>query len=227
MSTTVNPYRTIHKAQRAHLFALSTELGTAEAGPEALKSLVKRTSQLIQELEEHAGHEDRFLHPLLGRYVPEIVKELDEQHAHLELAFERLDALGAEVEQVAPDALAELAHDIYLALNHVIGLYLVHLNAEEAFAWPALARASSDAEVVSEVIEPFLASKSEEFGLQDAADQLPHVAPHERVAIVRATLAGMPDDRHQGTMARLTGQLDTAAIDRLRNDLPPEFRTLL
>ncbi len=221
MPTSINPYRTIHKAQRAHLFALSTELGRTAPDSVLLRPLADRARRIMTDLRQHAEHEDRFVHPLLRTYVPEIAEELEAQHEQLELAFGHLATACEQATSGTAADPGEAAHAFYLSLNQVIGAYLGHLTMEECIAWPALARASSDDEILSRVLGPFFASKPDGFALKDAADQLPHVTPAERAALTAETLAPVPPEQRADAFTALTAQLDQTATDDLRGALSP------
>ncbi|MFJ9821100.1 hemerythrin domain-containing protein [Streptomyces sp. NPDC101151] len=220
MARTINPYRTVHKAHRARLFALSTDAGRSEPTRQALHPLVDRAQQLITELREHTGHEDRFVHPVLSACAPEIVEELEAQHEQLEPVFEQLTAAGVHIVSAQADDLTEAAHAFYLALSQVISRYLAHLHTEESLAWPALARAAGDRDVASQITGAFHACMSADFRLHEAADRLPHISPHERIAVTADALAGAPRAQHPHTLAFLTARLDAAAVEQLRAAFP-------
>ncbi|MGW7824368.1 hemerythrin domain-containing protein [Streptomyces puniciscabiei] len=217
MNTMINPYRTVHKAQRARLFALCADIGRCEASAEALKPLVKRTQYAVTDLREHINHEDGLIHPLLRAHAPEIVEELESQHDHLELIFEQLTAVGARITAMQDDDAGEWGHKFYLTLSHAISNYLAHMYNEETIAWPTLARVARNREVGSRF--PGIVSETADHHLHAAADQLPHVTPTERTVIAAEALAATPHERRPHVFAFLTAQLDGDLAARLRTEL--------
>ncbi|MGW7824061.1 hypothetical protein ACWGLF_39540 [Streptomyces puniciscabiei] len=214
MTKVANPYRTIHKAHRAQLFALCADIGRCETTVQALQPLVKRARDIITGLREHISHEDDSIHRLLGMHAPEIVEELGTQHEHLELAFEQLAAVGAHITSLQTDDVGEWGHKLYLTLSRLISTYLAHMYIEETIAWPALARTADNHGVLSQRMN--LSSPTGDLPLHTAADEIPHVTQKERILIISEALAATPHHRRPHIFAFLTAQLDSDTAEDLR-----------
>ena len=60
-------YTKVHKALRANLFEVSRQAALADYGdPQAVSALAASVKALLAKLSAHAGHESRFIHPLIA-----------------------------------------------------------------------------------------------------------------------------------------------------------------
>lgn len=215
----VDLYRYVHMGQRERLFTLAIEVGAAETSEQhSTQSLTERCLAMTQELREHADHEDRHIHPLLRERAPEAADALDAEHMRLDAALAALDDRARRLPKAADEALPDAQHGLYLALNELISAYLAHLHAEETVAMPALWQACSDAELGA-VFGAFKASRTPEESLTDLRKMLPSLPPAVRAAVVRATLAAVPDHEAGGTLAALSTTLGPGPRGRLYEDL--------
>jgi iron-sulfur cluster repair protein YtfE (RIC family) len=167
-------YSAVHKMQRARLCRLIVETGTADPA-DALSAarLAAAVGALVDELLDHAAHEDQFIHPLLRQRAPAIAAELDA--AHLEL-----DAHLDQVRQIAA-AFADSAIEpnaLYRALASFAALYFAHVAREEEAALPALWGACSDAELAG-ILIAFKDSRSDTENLTSLLAQLATLSPPE------------------------------------------------
>jgi hypothetical protein len=172
-------YTAVHKMQRARLFDLTVAAGTADGG-DALTTarLAGAVSALADELTSHAGHEDRFIHPLLRAKAPTLAASLDAAHVELHgrLDVLRLTARGRQADGGDPNAL-------YRALASFTAAYLEHLAVEEGEALPTLWEHCSDQELIGIMIS-FKASRSRLDHLTSLIAQLPSVNPTEIAHLV-------------------------------------------
>ncbi|MEV6317141.1 hemerythrin domain-containing protein [Streptomyces sp. NPDC051776] len=132
----IDLYRNVHKGQRARLFALAVDVGSAD--PEAMKDVAEQCLEITQELREHADHEDTFIHPLLRNRAPQVAEALDAEHVRLDAALAELDVHARALPAVSAEERPDAQHRLYLSLNELISAYLAHLHAEETVAMPAL-----------------------------------------------------------------------------------------
>jgi hypothetical protein len=133
-------YSLPHKALRDALGAAGTALGAGE---------VELAREALGLLDDHAAHEEGFIHPLLARHLPAVEAEVVAQHR-------ALDALLA-------DCTAALDGDpvvAYRAYQRLVGFNLGHLDHEETVVMPALARAVP-AEALVELFAAFRAAHPE------------------------------------------------------------------
>ncbi len=213
----VDLYRNVHMGQRARLFGLAVELGAA-AGPGDLPDLAERCLAMIQELREHADHEDTYIHPLLRERAPEAADALDAEHVRLDAVLAALDHRARTLPTVPAEALPAAQHDLYLALNELASAYLAHLHAEETVAMPALWERCTDDELGA-VFDAFRASRTAEEGLLDLRRMLPFLPPGTRAAIVRAILDGSPIDQADRILDAVSAALGPGQRTRLGEDL--------
>lgn len=215
----VDLYRNVHMGQRARLFGLAVELGAAGAMERGdLADLTERCLAMIDELREHADHEDMYIHPLLRERAPEAADALDAEHVRLDAVLAALDHRAHILPTVSADALPALQHDLYLALNELISTYLAHLHAEETVAMPALWERCTDDELRA-VFDAFRASRTAEEGIADLRKMLPFLPPGTRAAIVRAILDGSPAEQADRILDAVSATLGPGQRTRLGEDL--------
>src|SRR5579862_3850061 len=127
-------YTAVHKMHRARLFNLTVEAGkTDPADTVATARLTTAVDALASELIAHAGHEDRFIHPLLREKAPILAAELDAAHEDLDNGLDELRRLAAGHAAATGDP-----NFLYRALAAFTATYLGHLAREEGEALPAL-----------------------------------------------------------------------------------------
>ncbi len=80
-----------------------------------------------------AEHEETFVHPPLESRVPGITKSFEDTHKDDERRVDRMRELGSQIEAVGDnDQRVALGNHLYGILNTYIGVYLGHLDREEA-----------------------------------------------------------------------------------------------
>ncbi len=92
-------YRNIHKAIRHTMYSTALALGSADFRDQ--NSMLESLDQLretITKLQEHAEHEETFVHPPLESRVPGITKSFEENHEDDERLFDRMRELGSQIE---------------------------------------------------------------------------------------------------------------------------------
>ncbi|MGI5262146.1 hemerythrin domain-containing protein [Streptomyces angustmyceticus] len=214
----VDLYRNVHMGQRARLFALAVELGSADVSqPGTAAEQAERCLAMTQELREHADHEDTFIHGLLRERAPEAADALEAEHVRLDAAFLALDERARALPTSPADARAEAQHALYLALNEVISAYLAHLYVEETVAMPALWDHASEEELGA-VYAAFRASRSPEEALTDLRRMLPALPPPTRAEIVHDVVQAAADQAGS-TLAAVTTTLSPDQRSRLYADL--------
>jgi hypothetical protein len=132
-------YREVHKGLRSALAGQTFELGRLDvADRRAVRAFVEGFAGLCDLLAVHAEHEDQSVHPLLIQSYPELVAELEADHARVD---EKLADTRRQIERLLetsaaerPAAALEAAH----ALNDFVAHYALHMLREEREAMPAL-----------------------------------------------------------------------------------------
>ncbi len=127
-------YRNIHKAVRHFMYSTALTLGSADfRDQKSMRESLEQLRGTITMLQEHAEHEETFIHPDLESRVPGITKSFEENHEDDERLFDRMRELGSQIEAVGDnDQRVTLGNKLYGIFNTYIGDYLGHLDREEA-----------------------------------------------------------------------------------------------
>jgi hypothetical protein len=118
-------------------------------------SFAPQFERLLSNLRAHGQHEDTFLHPILGRHLPDAAERFGSAHGKQEAW---LDALEQQFHQ------AQAAHSVAMSaewlreLGRFAGYYLVHLAEEEDLTAQINARAPG--EELASAMAAFQASRS-------------------------------------------------------------------
>ncbi|MCL9684905.1 haloalkane dehalogenase [Legionella maioricensis] len=158
-------YTTIHKAIRKVLFDTCFMAGQTDFSDknEAI-TFSEKFSGLMSLLNNHALHEETYIHPLLDE--KEIFTSVDEEHAQLEEELQRLEQmLRIACENEDQSVCYELGNHFYLAFNEFVHRYLHHLFEEETKIMPALREAYPLSTLLS-VMDKFKKSQSAEEVIQ-------------------------------------------------------------
>ena len=181
-------YTKVHKGLRADLFAVSQRAASVDyEDSHSLAGLATALAALLRRLSAHAGHEERFIHPLLAAKLGET--GLDAEHAQLEAAQETLEGRMAAVAQAAVGERRRLGQGFYRALNVFIAKYLEHIDREEQ-TMPALWERCSDEELAA-VMRRFGASRSMEEALADIGWMLPALSAPEQAELIGGMSAAL------------------------------------
>ena len=167
-------YTAVHKMQRARLFNLTMEAGRTDPSDSVTTARLASAVHVVgAELVAHAGHEDRFIHPLLRQKAPALAAELDAAHAELEVKLDELRHVAATY-ATAPGH----PNVLYRALASFTAGYLDHLTREEGDALPALWESCNDEELMG-ILVSFRGSRSDAENLTSVLAQLATLNPPE------------------------------------------------
>ena len=127
-------YRHIHKAIRHVMYSTALALGTADFRDQrSMRESLDQLRETITQLQEHAGHEETFVHPALESRLPGVTKSFDQNHEDDDRLFEKMQELGRQIEAAGDDdQKVALGNQLYSIFNTYIGDYLGHLDREEA-----------------------------------------------------------------------------------------------
>ena len=143
-------YRPIHKAIRHLLYSTAHQVGAADFRDEgAARETLDKLDRTISMLKEHAGHENRFVHPPLESRVPGITKPFDKDHDDEERIYAQLEQLAAQILSSGRDQPTALGNQVYALFNSFIGSYLAHLDKEETELEKALLDHFTDEELMN------------------------------------------------------------------------------
>ena len=127
-------YRNIHKAIRHIMYSTALALGAADFRDQrSVRESLDQLRETITKLQEHAGHEETFVHPPLESRVPGITKSFEENNEDDDRLFDKMRELGSQIEAAGDDdQRVALGNQLYGIFNTYIGDYLGHLDREEA-----------------------------------------------------------------------------------------------
>ena len=116
------------------MYSTALALGSADfRDQKSMRESLDQLRETITKLQEHAGHEETFVHPPLESRVPGITKSFEENHGDDERLFARMQEIGSQIEAVGDNDLrVALGNQLYGIFNTYIGDYLGHLDREEA-----------------------------------------------------------------------------------------------
>jgi hypothetical protein len=152
-----------------------------------VRELSRELAALLAQLTAHAGHEQRFIHPLLERKASGLA--FDGEHEALEADQLALARLLGEVEETEPLQRQAQGLAFYRALNVFIARYLRHLAAEEE-TMSLLWERCTDAELGA-VMASFGASRPLEEALADMGWMLPALSAAEQSEMIRGMSAAL------------------------------------
>jgi hypothetical protein len=118
----IDLYGLVHKGQRYRLFQFAQELSHADLTQTSARTwATNEVTSLVEHLRDHAHNEECYIHPLYAR-CGNVALSLDAEHAQLEAGLAALIASTKEPQLAG----------LYSAVMRFIGVYLLHLDAEEA-----------------------------------------------------------------------------------------------
>lgn len=127
-------YTHVHKKQRKMLFALAAKVGDANFSDSTVISEINHDLRLmVNELRQHAFHEETFLHPLLAKKIPQSEYELHKEHEMLKKQLNNLEENYSYLQVFLPhyEKLQAQGLEFYRMLNRFISTYFLHMNEEE------------------------------------------------------------------------------------------------
>lgn len=114
-------YSFVHKAQRFHMFCLSTDIGATDfSSTKDARAIAARVKDLFAHLKDHANNEQRYIHPLFQR-LGDVGDKLNVDHGHL---HQEMDIIERILHEQSWDQL-------YSAYAKFLGIYLLHLDEEK------------------------------------------------------------------------------------------------
>jgi hypothetical protein len=218
-TATIDPYRDIHKGIRAMLFSITSEAGRIDpADRQARAVLASHVKAGAHLLEVHAGHEDRFIQPVLEEHAPVLAVEIACAHASIATRVNALrDAAGAAV-GARPGTERSSLHQLYLDFALLTATYLEHQEMEERVVTPALVAAIGNEEL-QKIDGALVASIPPETMAAGLSVMIPAMNLDDRTELLGGMRAGAPPEVFAGVWALARSVLDerdtNALADRL------------
>src|SRR5215468_4762522 len=93
-----NYFNNVHKAVRAGLFETSLQVARTDFhDPEAAAAASRNVVELMDFLDDHAGHEQAFVFPELASLAPALATDLEAEHIKMEQLQTKVRALAHRV----------------------------------------------------------------------------------------------------------------------------------
>jgi len=213
----VHLYTGPHKGQRYYLSKLSSLAGTMDYTDEAaLTNLYGEIKTLKLRHMQHAGAEEKFIHPVLAQRVPGSTIKIEADHREQERQLNELISHleGMRSDSIDPGKKVELGLEFYRALNRFIAYYLIHIDFEEEHLQPTLWALFSSDELLG-ILKDVLSSQSPEEGTWWLSTMLPAMNLNERAGLISASKNMMPPEVFQSRLDLISKRLtpdDWAAL---------------
>lgn len=213
-------YDIVHICVRNALSKFSILLGKTDFGCETQR--IKAKSQfddLLMMLTCHGKHEDETYHPLLKEKEPEILKQVEEQHARYNA---QIDALKSHFERLIDKSLSEAQrieqwYRFYLAYNLFFGDYQKHLHFEETTLMTALQKHYSDS-----VLQEIMLKNHRNFSAGELVEMVDHTLDDIPVHLKNRYLEEIKmdhPDKFKEIWANVSGSLSPAERSLLARSL--------
>ncbi len=177
----VDLYKLIHKAQRAHLFALSSRIGRADfSDEEEARSIEQELRGMISHLKGHSLNETTYIHPLFNEIGNQIAA-IEHEHDDLEKELFKLECILNEKEW----------EQLYPEFNRFIASYLTHQDEEERMQADILWKYFDDSRLAA-AFAAFQASRSPAQRREDLSFIVPGLSIPELAGIVHHIKASAP-----------------------------------
>ncbi|MGE3973560.1 MAG: hemerythrin domain-containing protein [Bdellovibrionales bacterium] len=177
----VDLYTFIHKAQRFHLFRLSEQIGATDfSNTSEADQVAEHVLELMEHLKDHAQNEKTYIHPLFEAIGP-IGAHLDKEHEGLEKEIEK-------VEQVIA---AKHWANLYSSYSRFLGIYLLHLDEEEAAQRDVLWKHYEDKDLAV-VFQRFKSERPAALAKADFEFMLPALSIPELIQMFKGIRASAP-----------------------------------
>ena len=127
-----NYFNNVHKAVRAGLFETSLRVARTDFGdPEAAAATARDVVDLMDFLDEHAGHEHDFVFPELVSFAPTLAADLEVEHSKLGELQMKVRALAHRVHRSSSRVRGETGPQLARVLTVLVTEQLRHLDREE------------------------------------------------------------------------------------------------
>jgi hemerythrin-like domain-containing protein len=138
----------IHKAIRCALADLLAQMGTTSfADANAASRIADMLEEVIDLCEDHRGHEDRLVLPVLAQRLQGTLDRIFEAHGAQPRMVAELRALAATLRTSEPELRAVVGRTLYLHFTTFAAELLLHMAEEEQVLVPLVEKRFSDDEL--------------------------------------------------------------------------------
>lgn len=212
-------YLLIHKALRLFYGDTLARLGSVDVGDAAaLDAALAQAESLLDLLQKHYGHEDRFVHPVLERVQPGCTTRIEAEHA---AHVESLDAMCelALVVRASAGRTRDIALSrLYASLARCMAADFEHMHFEDVEFNAILWRHCTDAELMA-VEGDLVASIAPATMALALRWMLLAANPSERAAFLAGARQGMPPEAFAGVLGLAQQALPAAEWNKLAQAL--------
>lgn len=209
-------YQPIHKALRALMADTLLRLGALDVcDAEECAATLTQTESLLGLVDSHLDHEDRFLHPALQQRAPELVLQIEAEHAEHRASTQ---ALRAELQALRFAPLDDAALRLYRHLALFIAENLSHMHFEETVLNAALWAHFSDAELQA-MHERLVASIAPAEMALTLRWMVPAMTPAQRVGFFSGLQHQAPPEAVRGALDSVRPWLNDTAWAKLSRGL--------
>lgn len=202
-ATRHDPYRLIHKALRLQLSDALVQIGRMDPDDAAdVAHALAALEHLLDALDSHAFHENRFLHAAIEARIPGAAQQTEDEHRGHRDEFALLRELAETLTATPRGARGAIADQLYVELARIVAEQLLHMRVEEIDNNAALWSAYSDEELRGLHAE-LVASIPREETNRALALMMRALRHQERVQLLTGMRAGMDDAAFQNTVAGL------------------------
>lgn len=194
-------YTAVHKGLRAQLFDTAAKLSRCDFSDALARGeVLAQVRTTLAFLDEHAGHEDGFVEPLLAEANPQLARRVADAHERVEQGGAMVEGLVTAIEAADADVAMGRGPELCHAFNVVLSQHVEHMNEEETLANAALWQAFSD-EKLLEVHGALLGSIAPPRFAEWMALMLPALSHQERVGMLAGMKQDAPPEAFQSMMS--------------------------
>jgi hypothetical protein len=193
-------YTAVHKGLRARLFESSRILqGCDFADASRRGEALAHVRGTLEFLDEHAGHEDRFVQPRLADANPQLAERVVEAHQLVEQGGATVSRLVEAIGTASQEVAVERSPELCRSFNVLVSQHLAHMDEEETLANAALWQAYSD-EQLRETQGALQGSIAPPRFAEWMQIMLPALNVQERVGMLMGMRAGAPPEVFRAVM---------------------------
>jgi len=146
----IDLFAQVHKGLRAALCETATLLARTDfQDPAASRVAAASVADVLGFLDEHAGHEDEKVLPVLQAHSPELAAEIRSDHARIEGLQEEVGALAARLEISSPVERVLLGTRLHERTWLLLAEHARHMQIEESRATRVLHANLTDEELLA------------------------------------------------------------------------------
>lgn len=207
----INLFSLVHKGLRAELFSTAQVIARTDFGAAGeAERAVERTRRALGYLEEHAGHEDAVILPVLDRVAPVLGSDLRGAHVRLDGAAREIGRGLARVAAAPRSERLALGLRLHELFGRLVAEQILHMDREETEGSRALWAHCHDAQLM-DMRTAIVSSIPTERYAEWLALMLPAMNEVERTGLLAALHAHMTGAEFHALLSPARAVLGEAA----------------